>query len=184
MIDNPELKSYNVFKSKEELDKYTNQFSDRFTNGEIQFIDGKMYMWSGSEWDEIAAQYDNDGISISMYDLNEQIISQLPDYTDAQIEESKQVVNDFYNRAKSKYYMLLCKEASYYTLFTNTFDYDNEFSNLGDAVITCAADLGKIKSVETIGDAEVEIWVYDTIAMVMYCLHLFDYQQGVVSFGR
>lgn len=174
--------SNNVFKSIDDLKEYTEQFSDRFTPGEIQTVSDETFMWNGTEWQKIVMDSSNSGITMTMYDLNAQIISQLPSHTEDDMKTDVEIINNFDTKISSRCYMMLCKEASYYTLFMNEKHNDNEFTDLGNAVITCACDLGQIRSVEQL-ENEVEIWVYDSVLQQMYCLHLFNYESGIVPFG-
>ena len=117
----------------------------------------------------------NSKIEMSIYDMNSQIIAQLPD---ADLEEVKAKIDNYASRTDNGYYMFLCKEQSYFTVFSR-----KAIPNytLGDAVIECASDLGKIKAIDTSSPNEIEVWVmFGTKAD---CIHLFPYDLGIVTFG-
>ena len=169
-----------VFKTKADLDKYTEKFSSRFTPGEVVTVEDTTYYWD-NEWKELKIEMkDNNGLTMTMYELNEQLMSQMPDHTSFSLAEDVAIIDGFHTRVKSDYYMMLCKEASYFTIFT-TINPDGEFHTLGDAAIACAQDLGSIRAVTNIEDSEIEIWV--NAGESMLCLHLFNYAAGVVPFG-
>ena len=88
-------------------------------------------------------------------------------------------LNDYNKSINSNYYMLLCKDISYYTVFTS----GNEFETFGNAVITCAQDVGKVINADLTEDNRaVEIWVRNE-AEEVYCMYLFDCQQMIVTYG-
>ena len=115
---------------------------------------------------------------MSLYDMNAQLISQLPTLTKEQINGKIKIINDFASNINSNYYMLLCKEMSYYTVFVNK-KYDGEFETVGHALVACL-DWCEVKSIEALED-EIEIWIMNK--GTAYCMHFFDYQSGIVEFG-
>ena len=121
-------------------------------------------------------------VSMSLFDINAQLISQLPAHDAVQLEEDVLKIDEFDTKTNSNYYMLLCKEASYYTLFTTIGEPEDEKS-FGEIVIECATALGEIHSVENIEDNEIELWVVNGENETR-CLHLFDYARGVVIYKR
>lgn len=112
-------------------------------------------------------------IEANLYELNKQLASQLPVF-----EESKERVQNFLEKSKAKYFMLLCREINYYTLFVIDENAPEEDS-FADVVVECANDIGIIKAAEETDDGAFEIWVTDkdNNSFVMY---LFDYDRGVV----
>lgn len=120
---------------------------------------------------------------MTLFEINQQIISQLPIRTHEELKEDLNTICDFDEEQKSDYYMLLCKEISYFTIFEKNNNNNNEFNNLGSAVIACILEgLGDIVSIDKL-DTEVEIWV-KTFEGDTVCLHLFNYAQGIVTITR
>ena len=77
------------------------------------------YIWNeqNNNWTEI----NNDAtLSFSIYDMNKQIISQLPSLTPEETKEKLAEAISKFNE-KDKTYMLLFKEMEYYTLFISDF---------------------------------------------------------------
>ena len=123
------------------------------------------YIWDeqNNNWVEI----DNDAtLSFSVYDMNKQIISQLPSLTPEEIKEKLADAVAKLNE-KDKAYMLLFKDMEYYTLFISdfifarrkdTFYYDE---NLSNSIAECLADLAQ--EVKVIDECTVpgllEIWI-------------------------
>ena len=120
----------------------------------------------------------NGEIQFNLYDLNKQVIVQLPDYTEEDINSAYQIIDEF---GKGKTWcMLLGKEIGYYTVFHHLIkDADETFAS---AVLDCCKYLGTIKSIgwtnPEIHDS-IEIWIVkDEQATVLY---LFNYEEGVIE---
>lgn len=135
----------------------------------------KSYIYNEGEWKMVTGE---SSFGMSMYDINKQIISQMPVLTDEQIAEAKLSLIPCIKETENEYYMLLCKEISYYTLF-HIVDYLTE-PNIYDEIIGCVQDLGDIKSIELIDNSVIEIWFQpkDDEAKVMY---FFAYDAGVIE---
>ena len=57
---------------------------------------------------------------LTLYDLNKQMVAQLApiDMTDEEVSKRyTKAFNEFSKNIKNKYYMLLCRELNYFTLF-------------------------------------------------------------------
>ena len=54
---------------------------------------------------------------LTLYEVNQQLVAQLPNMTKEKIEEKKEMFNNFLKKDSAEYYMMLCKELSYYTIF-------------------------------------------------------------------
>lgn len=169
------------FKNQKQLDSYP---VARFENGEMVFLtEEKEYkIYDNGEWKDLPkATLEGDGVSMSLYDLNKSIISQLPKLEDLTIKVA--LINDFDKFIESEYYMLLCRDISYYTIFNHFINSDNEFSNLGEAVLTCAQELGDLISVELTADkGAIEIWVKTDEDCL--CMYLFNCANLIVNWGN
>lgn len=146
------------------------------TEGElIQTPEGKYMIWHEDGWNEI--KMESGGINMGLYDMNKQIISQLPtlnDFTKAIAD-----VRNLHEKYLNEYYMMYGKEISYFTLFKVCGM--NEF---GQDVIDCCTNIGAIKAMDLTeaGDA-VEIWVQPQDDEPT-CLYLFPYDSGIVQVGE
>jgi hypothetical protein len=136
--------------------------------------DGKYYIWHEDNWHEFSME--NSGIEMDLYDMNKQIIAQLPDLTDW--DRVEQLFNDFHTSWRNKYYMMYGKEISYFTVFKIV-----EPHLFGSVVMDCIPNVGIVKAIDlTETEDAVEIWV-------MYedeptCLYLFPYDMGIVQVGE
>lgn len=119
-------------------------------------------------------------LQMNLYDLNKQIISQMPVLDADGLERAVRIINDYVGDTEQTFYMLLCRDINYYTLFhrVNTLIEPD----VGSSVLECTTDIGAIKSVEETGDGAIEIWVEpsedNTEPVAMY---LFGYDMGVVE---
>ena len=141
----------------------------------VQTPEGKYMIWHDGSWNEI--KMEGSGINMGLYDMNKQIISQLPalnDFTKAIAD-----VRDLHGKYWNEYYMMYGKEISYFTLFKVCGM--NEF---GQDVIDCCANIGVIKAMDmTEAAAAIEIWVQPEIGEPT-CLYLFPYDSGIVQVGE
>ena len=117
-------------------------------------------------------------LQMNLYDLNKQIISQMPALDEDGIDLALMTVAAYIKNTENKYYMLLCKDVNYYTLFNISTTITEPYAC--EEVLACACDWGVLKSVEVNDNDAVEIWVQDEQgeAMVMY---LFPYDMGVIE---
>ena len=149
----------------------------RYTPAEgelIQTPDDKYMIWRDGSWNEI--KMEGSGINVGLYDMNKQIIAQLP-----RMENFEKAISDIrtlHGTYWNKYYMMYGKEISYFTVFEVIGL--NEF---GQDIIDCCTNVGVIKAMDLTesGDA-VEIWVETEEGPT--CLYLFPYDQGIVQVGE
>lgn len=141
----------------------------------------KVYRFDAVEgWQEVPEDGANTKLNMNVYEMNKQIIGQLEILDETAMKEKGKVVRDFVSSWGHKYYMLLCRELNYYTLFNiNLKDADE---TVEDVLFECAEVIGDIKSVEAVDDnCAVEIWV--TNDNDTYVMYFFPYDNGVVVCG-
>lgn len=121
-------------------------------------------------------------INLSVYDMNKQIVSQLGAADDISLLTP---VRKFKNKG-GKYFMLICRDINYYTLFATIGDDKIPLESperIEKEVLACVKDIGELRSAEEIeGTEAVEIWVqpkeeYGSDPLVMY---FFNYDKGVI----
>lgn len=137
----------------------------------------KVYQYLNNEWEEYKPK--ENGLKISLLELNQAIVNQLPAYTDEQVQEAKQVIFQYSRRdyANARYFMLLSNELKYYTIFGMKSGVLCPM--LEDEVIGCLQDLGTIKSIAKNDNGAVECWI--TTDNNSYPLYFFDYSKGVIQ---
>lgn len=132
----------------------------------------RYFCWKDG-WQDAAI---DSNMQLSLYDLNKQILTQVPELTEKQIANKINLINEFVQRTWNRHYLLYGKEISYFTLFQKHSDCTE---TLGEAAIDCLQEVGAIKSIELTEQQDaIEIWIaQDTEAT---CLYLFPYDSGIV----
>lgn len=146
------------------------------TEGElVQTPEGKYMIWHEGAWNEI--KMENSGINMGLYDMNKQIISQLPVLED--FDKSMDDIWTLYETYHNTYFMLYGKEISYFTVFKIV-----DPRHFGEDVLDCCLNIGLVKGMDLTeaGDA-VEIWVQPKDGEPT-CLYLFPYDSGIVQVGE
>ena len=129
-------------------------------------------MWDGIGWTDIKADTSST-VELTAYNINKQIIGQLPNMNLAELTEKKKIIRDFKVSCNNVYYMLLCRELNYYTVFVSRA---TALERMEDVVIECAQVHGSVKAIEEV-DGAIEIWVSNE--KDTYALYFFPYDQGV-----
>lgn len=120
---------------------------------------------------------------MSLYEINQSIIGQLPAYTNEQLSELKDKILTWSidNFENSEYFMLLCKDINYYTVFCYNIEKTVEGWFFGEAVVQILIESGYTIHSDEILDDHCEIWAKNETGT--YAFMLFPYDQGVVYYG-
>lgn len=114
---------------------------------------------------------------MTKYEMDQAVITSRPYLLTSQLEDKKQILSDY---AKTgKYFMLLCRDTNYYTLF----DVVDEplLTHFADDVIECAQTQGGIKIIDLTEDQDaIEIWV-QPMGEEPIIMYLFHYEEGVIK---
>ena len=123
----------------------------------------------------------NGNVSMSLYEINQSIVHQLPAYDQIQINILRDKINNWKKEFPSaKYFMLMCKDRSSYTMLEEASDTIANYISFGHAVIELLLSFGTIQTDE-IADEKCEIWVKEDMGTFVYLL--FPYDQGVITYG-
>lgn len=142
----------------------------------VRYINGE---WVADETMETKA---NGDITMSLYEMNRQLINQLPDYNEEAWGGAEEILKEYLEKHPNSYYMMYGRELNYFTVFHK--EDGAEFANLFGAVKTCLDSVGGVRSFDFDGEAAIEIWVKPEVASTVTCLYLFPYDDGVVTFGE
>lgn len=137
-------------------------------------ITGEICVYHDGHW--ATMKTDGTGLNLGLYDLNKQIIAQLPELVD--LDKAIKTIEALHEMYHNEYYMLYGKEISYFTLFKLI-----EPQYFAQEVLDCLRNVGKIKAIDSDepGTA-VEIWVETDDGPT--CLYLFPYDNGLVQVGE
>ena len=142
----------------------------------IQNPDGEYLIWKDGNWNKINVEGSN--ISMGLYDMNKQIIAQLPTLTTNDLLKKLPLVEELHNKYNNEYYMLYGKEISYFTLFKL-----KQVESFPHEAIDCLQNIGPIKAIDLTEDKDaIEAWVMADDEAT--CLYLFPYDMGVVVVGE
>lgn len=121
-------------------------------------------------------------IALSLYEMNQNIISQLPSYDKIKIQDLQNRLNQFDEKYKdSNYFMFLCRQKNYYTVFKREKPVNEQFASLGESVITIIQEMNKYIATDEDANDHYEIWLRDEEGVEDYLL--FPYDDGVVTYG-
>ena len=125
----------------------------------------------------------NSTVSLNLYDLNKQIMAQMPTLADEVIATKITLIDEFVKDTLNCHYMMYGKEISYFTIFQRCFDLTE---TVGEAVIDCLKNVGEIRSIELTENKDaIEIWVHISYLEdpLDTCLYLFPYDSAIVKVG-
>lgn len=142
----------------------------------VRYINGE---WVADETMETKA---NGDITMSLYEMNRQLINQLPDYNEEAWGGAEEILKEYLEKHPNSYYMMYGRELNYFTVFHK--EEGAEFANLFGAIKTCLDSVGGVRSFDFDGEAAIEIWVKPEVASTVTCLYLFPYDDGVVTFSE
>ena len=145
-------------------------------DGEVIFdtVTEKIMIFHDGAWQTVNTQ--GSGLNLGLYDINKQIIAQLPPMED--FEKATENIITLYEKYKNEFFMLYGKEISYFTIFQIIDDFW-----LPTDVIDCCNNVGIIKAMDlTEAEDAIEIWVENDNGPT--CLYLFPYDNGLVKVGK
>ena len=146
------------------------------TENEIGFIPelNKTYQYTNGEWKEVALNTD---LQLTMYDLNKQVISQLPTLGEDELTQAWLTIDNYVQACSAKYFMLLCNDIRYYTVFALL----GTGEQCATEVLDCISNLGALKSVGlTEDEAAIEIW-FQPEGEQPFAAYFFNYEGGVIE---
>ena len=176
------------FKTLVSLKDYQNKINN-FQVGEIIYLteDKQYVMYDGNDFVNVPEKVTintEQGMQMSLYDLNKTIIAQLPvKETYADQSDERELINKFFSDIGNTSYMLLCKDISYYTIFIYEGNETANYETLGEAVLDCLQSVGKLVCADLTEDGNaVEIWV--RVEDDNLCMYLFKCAELMVTYGR
>lgn len=114
-------------------------------------------------------------VNVSLYDINKQIISQMPDIS---IEEARKILDDYqWKHASTSYFGFMSFEKHYFTVFHRT---ENTQDTMFAAIaLDCIQNIGHLKTLN-IENETLEVWL--DIGNEIYQYLIFPYDEGIVNF--
>lgn len=128
---------------------------------------------------EVAGKLNGD-IQMTSYDLNKQLILSLGSIKDEELDKFKNIFSDYIEKNQDEYFMLLCKEQSYYTVFhyepRNRVD---SFTNILLEIINSVGEFYNYNIDKATGG--IEIWIKPEGKEEVFAYYFFPYDAGVVK---
>lgn len=116
----------------------------------------------------------------TLYNFNKQLMSQAKELRRVDFKDSLNQIKDFIKEKDNKYFMLLCKERSDYTVFVLFENEDFDRQTFKKELSECLTNRGQILSIERTKDEQAyEIWI--KIEEEAFVYYLFPYDLGVVE---
>ena len=109
-------------------------------------------------------------------ELNEQYMSQQPDFTKSQLKAFKKDIESFIEK---KCYMFVQHDYHYVTLFLQ--DDEKESISFYDVLMECIDNIGPIKGYD-VKDGYIEIWIHAKRQSSVKMYLLFAYEEGCVYY--
>ena len=132
-------------------------------------------------------EQNNPVYGINLYDLNKGALAKQPKLSDKGLKEAAQLITEYVKENKNNFYILLCKELSYYTFYCSKniiqtpanlkSSYVSKLS-VGEEVLACLNDLGEVLSVNKADTNMIECWIKKDNEVFMVAF--FPYDIGVV----
>lgn len=150
-----------------------------FEEGQLAFAtnDATTYCFNNGSWDSITTT--NMRTDLNLYDLNKSLISQFSEISEYNKEKLKDYLKAVNNNIS--YFMLLCKDYNYYTIFHRNYPETINYNSFANEVISICEELGTIVSWEENieGNDAIEIWI--KVKDQPYAFYLFPYDAGIVE---
>ena len=143
------------------------------------------YVYTENEgWSPI--EFSGTGPSMSLYDINKSIIRQMPVLTKKEVKKfCKECCEEYQALTANTYYMMLCNELNYYTLFVNDGITKAPISNdsLAITLKDIILELGDVYSVSLTENKDaIEIWIKMPEKEDPSVFYFFAYEKGVVYY--
>lgn len=125
---------------------------------------------------------------ISVYDINASLIKNAPPLKWEGLHNAKSLINNFHKEHKNRYYMALCHNLRYFTVY-DTKPNDCKVIDLATSfateVVNCTKLLGNILDVQiSENHNSIEIWVRRNNKRGAECIVLLPYDKGMVKVGE
>lgn len=116
----------------------------------------------------------------TLYDFNKQLMSQTKELRRIDFKDSLNQIKDFIKEKDNKYFMLLCRERSDYTVFVLFKNEDSDRQVFKKELSECLTIRGQVLSIEKTKDKQAyEIWIKVNEEAFVY--YLFPYDLGVIE---
>lgn len=130
----------------------------------------------------------------TLYELNKQIIAQMPILNEDEIRRCSDTLLKYFVKNSDSYYMLLCNELNYYTVFHIISTKTTAMQDLITEFLDIVINLGDVRLIEEDNNGVLAVWSslkpfnYDMLSdeakeevNKVHCFYLFPYGKGVIE---
>lgn len=144
----------------------------------------KYFIWNDNKYEEY--HFKTSGVDINLYELNQQIVSQLEPLNQEQLFSTENIctLDAFQIKTDNKYYMFLCNELKSYTIFTKSCKCKNQaVHSFSVEVLDLIAEYGSVYAIGLTDDkAAIEVWIKSEADDKPHAYYLFPYDAGVIYY--
>lgn len=112
---------------------------------------------------------------MTLYEFNQAGYLSMRKMTKKELQDKSKDIQKFIDNNKGKYFMLVCNELKYYTLFHTD---PKKIFPITTELLSIVIELGDLKAIE-INDSMVEFWIQKDGECHMYAF--FNYDRGVIE---
>lgn len=120
-----------------------------------------------------------DGPKVSLYEMNRQLIAQMKPYGADEMETAKTLLAEWTTKNVDTYYMFLCHDVRYFTLFDFT-RHGAVFGEFIDEFFEVLKDFNQIFDISIDTNGVIAVWANWEDDELPYCFYLFPYGKGVI----
>ena len=163
-----------------EPEEYKTYLAERALSGEDDVVEVWQMSEENESYEDVSESHEDAALmQMTLYEMNQQLIANMPSFEEKDWNEAATVIADWVSAHMDSYYMLLCKELSYYTLF-NTSRENLAVADFTTELFDILKDLGAVKNIEVDTNGMIAIWLNWHGEEVPRCFYLFPYGAGVV----
>lgn len=120
---------------------------------------------------------------ISLYDCNRAVMNNMPDLTEKEIKSKTELIGNWFEKYPDRYFMLLCHELNYYTVFHQVTTTFGSFTKMTEELLDLLINhIGHIKTIEIDTNGMIAIWGWQREENENpHCFYLFPYGAGVIE---
>lgn len=124
-------------------------------------------------------------VQVSLYEMNQNIIGAMPNMTAEQLMFARETFKDWVEHNRDTYYMLLCNELHYYTIFRFPYTVPHvsnaRYETFWNELMDVMSYVGPIKVIEEDTNGMIAIWAHSEQDGLTHCWYMFPYGKGVVE---
>lgn len=135
-------------------------------------------------FEKYKAEHKDDKIAeMSLYDCNRSVVATMGDMTSDEIFSKQAKIEEWFEANSDKYYMFLCNELHYFTVFHQYHTTFGTYSEMTKRFMNLLIkDICNIKAIDIDTNGALAVWGWQKEENELpHCFYLFPYSQGVIE---